>query len=40
MFIIYEYINDPSIYAIFDRTLNLYVISTNAKAADGIVLII
>ncbi len=37
---IYEYIENQNIYAIFDRNKNLYIISTNPNAEQGVIVII
>lgn len=37
---VYEYIEDPAIYAIFDKAKRLYIISTNPDAQMGIIVII
>lgn len=37
---IYEYIENQNIYAIFDRKKNLYIISTNPNAEQGVIVII
>lgn len=37
---IYEYIDNSNIYAIFDRTINILIISTNPDAVSGVILLI
>lgn len=36
----YKYIEDPNIYAIFDKETNLLIISLNPEAIRGIIVIV
>lgn len=37
---LYKYIENSNIYAIFDKSRNVYIISTNPNARAGVILII
>ncbi|MEG2324245.1 MAG: hypothetical protein RSB80_07865 [Anaerovoracaceae bacterium] len=37
---LYEYIENPNIYAIFDKAENLLIYSSNPNAARGIIVMI
>lgn len=37
---LYEYLIDPNVYAIYNKAMNLFIISTNPNAEHGIIVII
>lgn len=36
---LYKYIENSNIYAVFDRSTNVYIISTNPDARAGVIVI-